>query len=114
MTDSHRPAAEVEQLVEDPVYRHSRREAILIFSVWVVALIWTIPFCYLNGYVWDFDPANVRMILGIPSWAFWGIVCPWLVGDVFTVWFCFFYMRDDDLEPETDPDSLTEPLGAAR
>jgi len=33
----------------------------------------------------------------MPSWVVWGIAVPWIVADIFTVWFCFFYMKDDDL-----------------
>ena len=37
----------------DPVFLHSRREAILIASAWAVGLVWAVPYCYLNGYtVW--------------------------------------------------------------
>ena len=43
------------------------------------------------------DPENIPTTLGMPSWVVWGIAVPWIVADIFTVWFCFFYMKDDDL-----------------
>jgi len=81
----------------DPVFLHSRREAILIFCLWLAALAWAVPFCYLNGYPDEFNAETFSTIWGIPTWVFWGIAVPWLVADVITTWFCFVYMKDDDL-----------------
>jgi len=81
----------------DPVFLHARREAWIIFGVWVVAFLWAVPFCYLNGYGKTIDPQNFSTVWGIPTWLFWGIAFPWLVADLFTTWFCFFYMENDDL-----------------
>jgi hypothetical protein len=86
----------------DPVFLHSRREALVIFAVWLAALAWAVPFCYLTGYGAGGAPATV---LGIPSWAFWGIATPWILANVFTVWFCFRFMEDDPLEASAaDPE----------
>lgn len=90
------------------IFRHSRREAIIIFGVWIVALLWAVPYCYLNGYPKNFDPETFRTIFGVPSWLFWGIAVPWLVADVFTTWFCFFYMKDDDLGETHEGADLAE------
>jgi hypothetical protein len=41
----------------------------------------------------------------MPSWVFWGVLVPWLVADLFALWFCFFFMADDplrDAEEEGD------------
>lgn len=81
----------------DPVFLHARREALIIFLVWVAALLWAVPFCYLNGYGAGVDPAEISTVWGIPAWLFWGIAVPWLAADAFTTWFCFCYMADDDL-----------------
>ena len=85
------------QVEYDPVFLHARREAIIIFSVWVLALLWAVPYCYLNGYTSDFD-VQIDTMLGVPSWVLWGVAVPWLLADIFTVWFCFCYMADDDLD----------------
>jgi len=84
----------------DPTFLHSRREAAIIFGVWATALVWSVPYCYFNGYSTLASPEELQTILGIPSWVFWGVGFPWLLADVFTVWFCFFYMADDDLGEE--------------
>ena len=84
----------------DPTFLHARREALIIFAVWVLALIWAVPYCYFNGY--DIDTAILKTVWGVPAWVFWGIVAPWLAANVFTFWFCFSFMADDDLGEETE------------
>ena len=81
----------------DPVFLHARREAIVIFCFWLAALAWSVPYCYWNGYPETFDAASFQTVLGIPAWLFWGIAVPWLLADVATTWFCFAFMKDDDL-----------------
>ena len=81
----------------DPVFLHGRCEAAIIFAGWIVALLWAVPYCYLAGYGDAVDPANIETVLGVPSWIFWGVAAPWMGANAFTLWFCFRYMRDDDL-----------------
>ena len=92
----------------DPVFLNSRREAIVIFAIWVLAMLWAVPYCFFNGYYLNLDPENLRTIWGIPNWVFWGIVVPWLAADIFTIWFCLFFVSEDDLgenESGTIPDA---------
>lgn len=86
----------------DPVFVNSRREAIFITSVWLCALLWAVPCCYLMGYSREFDPAAFTTYWGVPGWIFWGVALPWLVADVVTIWFCFRMMVDDDLGETND------------
>lgn len=79
----------------DPIFLHARREALIIFAVWVLALLWAVPYCYINGY--DIDPTTLKTVWGVPSWVFWGIGAPWILANIFTFWFCLFYMEEDDL-----------------
>ena len=81
----------------DPVFIHSRREAVVIVLTWVVALLWTVPYCCLNGYLGTASTDPSTFIIGMPAWVFWGIAVPWLVADVVAIWFCFAYFVDDDL-----------------
>lgn len=94
------PSDQAEPVEYDPVFLHARREAILIFVVWVVTLFWVVPFCYVHGYAKEVDPETLRTIWGIPRWVFWGVAVPWVAADIFTVWLCFFYMTDADLGEE--------------
>lgn len=113
-------SAETPPVEYDPVFVHSRREALIIFCVWALALLWSVPFCYYNGflslsilgteYTRSFDPESFDTILGMPAWVFGGIVLPWLAADVFTVWFCFFYMKEDDLGEANEDADLREEI----
>ena len=93
----------------DPVFLHSRREAAIIFGLWVVALLWSVPYCYFAGYG-KFDPVTFETVLGIPKWLFWGIGIPWLAADAFTIWFCFRYMKEDDLGAPHEGEDLAEEI----
>lgn len=81
----------------DPVFLHSRREAIFIFCVWLAALLWAVPYCALNGYVGAAGSDDLAIMWGMPRWVVFGIVAPWLAADVITIVFCFVIMRNDDL-----------------
>ena len=35
--------------------------------------------------------------------AFWGVALPWLLCVLFSAWFCFGFMADDDLGRDADP-----------
>lgn len=95
-----------DQVVEfDPTFLNARREAIVIFLAWFAALLWCVPYCYLNGYGLEHD--NVSTVWGIPSWVFWGIAAPWGLANLFTVWFCLSYMKLDDLTIGAEADAAT-------
>ena len=112
MTDSTTDAAAFQDERDAATFRHARREALVIFCAWACALLWAVPYCYLTGFTTagvSAEPAEIPLVMGIPSWVFWGIAVPWLAADVFTVWFCFFYMKDDDLgEAHEDADLAEE------
>ena len=80
---------------EQRLLRHARREGALLLFVWAGALTWSVGGGYLFGY--GRNPADVALILGIPDWIFWCVFVPWGVSVLFSTWFCFAYMADDDL-----------------
>jgi hypothetical protein len=88
---------------EQQLLRHARREGLVVMTVWAVALVWSVGGSYLFGYNRNSD--DVGLILGFPDWVFWCVVVPWLVCLLFSVWFCFAYMADDDLghDPDEEP-----------
>jgi hypothetical protein len=104
------PPPDAEPVEYDPLFLNSRREALIIFALWVCGLLWAVPFCYLTGYVGSVDPESMSTIWGIPTWLFWGIFVPWLVADAFTTWFCFCYMKDDDLGEAHEGADLAEEI----
>jgi Protein of unknown function (DUF997) len=85
---------------EQELLRHARREGLLIMLVWAACLVWNVASGYVLGY--RRDAKDIRLILGIPDWIFWSVVLPWILCFLFSIWFCFRYMADDDLgkDPE--------------
>jgi Protein of unknown function (DUF997) len=98
MTGLKKPADKEQQLL-----RHARREALLIMAVWAVALVWSMAAGYFGGYLRS--AADMSLILGMPDWVFWSVVLPWSLCLMFSIWFCFAYMADDDLGQDQDEDA---------
>lgn len=90
-----KPDASPEAARFDPFFLNARREAVIILIAWAVCLIWTVGYSALAGY--GVDPDQVSIILGMPSWVFWGVLVPWIAATVFSVWFSLVYIADDDL-----------------
>src|SRR5262249_11499466 len=95
------------------LFHRARREAVLVLVVWLLALTWTVGYCYLRGYEQPPDswvvesglarrpgPANVGAFIGLPEWVAVGVLLPWLACTAFTVFFCLVVMKDDDLGTE--------------
>ncbi len=97
----------MDQREPDPVFRNARREALIILSVYATALVYTVGYCYLFGY--NRPALSVDSYWGIPSWVFWGVFAPWTACALFTTWFTFFYMGDDDLGADPAPDAPAAP-----
>lgn len=100
-----------------PVFLHGRREMVFIVLVYLGAMLWTVPYCYLYGYpaqAEDFGPEKLETVMGLPSWVFWGVVIPWLTANVITTFFCFFFMKDDDLGPSHEGADLAEEIAEMR
>ena len=81
----------------DPVFLNSRREAIVIVGLWLAAFLWTVPYCYLNGFHPLDDPQELKTVFGVPDWVFWGVAAPWLVCSLIAIGLCLFFIKDDDL-----------------
>ena len=86
----------------DPVYRHARREAVVILAAWLACFVWCVTYCYTHGYGLAAD--EVATTWGVPSWVFYGVAAPWALASTFTVVFSLFVMADDDLNGEGAPD----------
>jgi hypothetical protein len=93
----------------DPVFVNSRREALIILGLFAVALIYTVTYCYLCGY--NRAVESIETYWGIPDWVFWGVFAPWAVCAIFTTWFVFCYMADDDLDQGAATDEDTHDAG---
>ena len=95
--------------VFDPVYLHARRELVVILLLFGLFCIWSVGVSYSSGYVAaGAEAGEISLTLGMPSWAFWGLLVPWICVDVVAVWFCFFFMKDDDLGETHEGEDLAE------
>lgn len=91
----------------NPLLIHAWRELWVILAAFAVCCIWSVTCSYLMGYKLPAEEPLAK-VMGMPAWVFWGILVPWAVCDVFTLWFCFFFMVDDPLG-EVDPDVEEHP-----
>jgi hypothetical protein len=100
---------------EQQLLRHARRESRLIMLVWALALVWSVSAGYVLGYpaqgphdlrlilgIPVRNPDDIRLVFGMPDWVFWAVVLPWGLALLFSAWFCFVFMADDDLGHDPD------------
>lgn len=110
----------------DPLYQHTKREARWIVRLWLVAMIYTCSVCYLFGYTsHPPDPASTGPAIGgflgplhrfdrtgpsltfplgwgIPDWVFYGVVIPWIVSILASIYFCYVVFHEDDLGDDAE------------
>jgi len=90
--------------LEDPVLTSARREALLVFAIWVAACLYSISVCFRMGY--GRDVATLTYVLGFPDWVFWGIVVPWTACTVLSFVLSYFVITDEDLGEEQAEEQL--------
>jgi hypothetical protein len=92
----------------DPLLRTARREAAVVFAIWLAAILYTVGYSYTFGYGRTVE--SMTYILGVPDWVMWGIVLPWGVSTVAAVWFAWFFMTDEPLgDEDSRPDDFDVP-----
>jgi hypothetical protein len=85
---------------EDPVVKAARREAAIALGMWLVALVYSVTYCYLNGYGRSVE--SLTFVLWFPDWVFWGIVVPWGICILLSTVFAFRVMGSESLGEEID------------
>lgn len=90
---------------DDPVLISARREAWLVFLIWLVACVYSIGVSYRLGY--GRDVTTLTYVLGFPDWIFWGVITPWSVCTLLCFVMAYFVITDDDLGEEQAEESLT-------
>lgn len=83
---------------DDPVLRSAKREGLVVCVTWLLAMAYTVGYCYLFGY--NRPAESLKFVLGIPDWVFWGIAAPWFVCVLFSFYFGATFVRDEDLGDE--------------
>ena len=117
---------------DDPAFRRTRREALMILGLWTCCFLFTVTACYLRGYLTHepaksaFGPDIARLVgplepfnrqpdsledpsgFGIPDWVFWYIVTPWIVCVVVSIVFCLFVFHEEELGTESETGPVVE------
>jgi hypothetical protein len=92
---------------EDIVVKSARREAALALGMWLVAMLYTVTYCYLRGYGRGID--SLSFVLWFPDWVFWGIVVPWVICVLGSIVFAYRIMGGEPLGEEADADTALLP-----
>jgi hypothetical protein len=92
----------VSRPTEDAVVRAARRESKLALGMWLVAMSYSITYCYLYGY--ERPVESLTFVLWFPDWVFWGIIAPWLVCTLASIVFAFGFMGNEPLGDEVASD----------
>ena len=101
----------------DPVFVNSWRETVVIISLFLFFMFWTVCVSFFLGLEKNYLPEDgspIQLILGMPNWVFWGVFIPWMVVNLIGVWFCFGFMKDDDLGEEQPNEIETGMTGGDR
>ena len=94
------------QRQEDPLLISARREAVLVFFIWLFACLYSVGVCYRWGY--ERDVATLTYVLGFPDWIFWGIVTPWTVCTGLSFLLSWFLIADEDLGREQEEEQISQ------
>lgn len=88
--------------------RSSRRELKVVIGFALFFAIWSVGYCALNAYDKPAQGESIRLVMGMPSWVFWGVILPWAVAALFTVWFAIFFMKDHQLDDHVESEDLKQ------
>lgn len=89
----------------DPVFVNSLRETVVIISLFLLFLLWTVAVSFYLGAEQTFlsqDGKPLSLVWGMPNWVFYGIFLPWMIVNLIGIWFCFGFMKNDDLGEAND------------
>jgi len=73
-------------------FLRTRQEAIAAGVIWFVFFVWVIGVSAILGY----GAVEPTLVMGVPTWVFWGVLLPFIVATVLNCYFAFFYLKDDD------------------
>ena len=81
-----------------PIHDNAVAEARWIVVAWCLCAVWVLGGSYLLPPT---TPDSPRIFLGMPMWIAVGVVLPWALATIFTIWFSLAVMSDD-APPETE------------
>jgi hypothetical protein len=88
-------------------FRQSRKEMWGMLAAWAVFFAWSIGYCWAYGFA-DPNAAEVPLLFGVPRWVMIGIALPWLVANVFTIWFAGWFMQDTSLGDDASHEVISD------
>ncbi len=94
---------------EDPVLISARREALIVFATWVIAMAYSLGYCARHAYGRSIE--DLKYIGGFPDWVFWGVVVPWGVCILFSWIFAAVWMRDEELGEDPPGTGTADDIG---
>ena len=96
-------------------YRHARqcfKEARFVAITWFAALFFCCGWIGYFGYLPVSERPNTpQLVLGLPAWAVWGLLAPWLILIGVTWFFAAVVLKDDEplqAMPNQQEDGLDE------
>ena len=87
----HHQASSSYSRMNHSVYENTKKETWGILLLWACFALWVMIPCYLLGYQ-QAPEETLKMVLGFPSWVFWGIALPWLGSNLAIIFFVCFGM----------------------
>ena len=96
----------------DPVFVNSLRESFVIIILFLFFMLWSVGLSFYLGHESRYvptNPENLSLVWGMPSWVFYGVFLPWMIVNLIAIWFCFGFMKTDDL----DTGSVDEATGTS-
>jgi hypothetical protein len=105
MSVSSRYDTLVSQKPPTHAFRSALCETVVILIAWVLCCCWVVGYCGAFAFPSTSGDAAVdatSTTFGFPSWVVWGIAVPWVVTNLFTIAFCFLFLRDDDAAGDDD------------
>jgi uncharacterized membrane protein YhaH (DUF805 family) len=81
-------------------FRQSRKEFWFMIGAWGFFGLWVLLSAQFSAY--RGEGKELVLVLGLPAWVFWGILLPWLVAMVVTIWFAGWGMQDTEFDSGDD------------
>ena len=91
-----------------PIKDTAVRESYWIVGSWCVCAVWVLFATYILPAT---TPQSPRLLFGMPMWIVVGVMLPWSLATIFTIWFALGVMTDDpppEPQSEQGPDSESE------
>ena len=63
--------------------------------LWIAACVYMVIYAAL--YAYGPSTHSQTLLFGMPRWVVYGVLAPWFIVTIVTVWYALFCMKDEDL-----------------